>query len=149
MHNAGAVVSYNSDSDELARRLNTEAAKAVKYGGVSEEEALQFVTLNPAKQLHVDDRVGSIAPGKDADLAVWSGSPLSTQSRCEQTWIDGRRYFDRDEDRLLRAEREKMRAGLVQKVLKYLNRKGGGSESTKRSRPTKGEESGGDEAGEP
>jgi imidazolonepropionase-like amidohydrolase len=146
MHDAGVVVSYNSDSDELARRLNTEAAKAVKYGGVSEEEALKFVTLNPAKQLHVEDRVGSIEPGKDADLAVWSGSPLSTQSVCEQTWIDGRRYFDRDEDRLMRADREKLRASLVQKALKLSAGKGAGS--TKKSRPAKEEESD-DEVGKP
>ena len=78
MHNAGVVVSFNSDDAELARRLNLEAAKAVKYGGVPPEEALKFVTLNPAKQLRIDEHVGSLEPGKDADLVVWSGSPLST-----------------------------------------------------------------------
>ncbi len=118
MHDAGVVVSFNSDSDELARRLNTEAAKAVKYGGMSEEEALKLVTINPAKQLRIDDRVGSIEPGKDADFAVWSGSPLSTFSVCEQTWIDGKKYFDRNEDRALGQELTAERAALIQKILK-------------------------------
>src|SRR5690606_33811172 len=97
-HRAGVVVSFNSDDAGLARRLNQEAAKAVKYGGVPPEEALKFVTLNPAKQLRIDRRVGSLTRGKDADLVVWSGSPLSNYSVCEQTWIDGRKYFDRAED---------------------------------------------------
>jgi imidazolonepropionase-like amidohydrolase len=91
----GVTVSFNSDSSELARRLNIEAAKAVKYGATSETEALKFVTLNPAKQLRVDNRVGSLKPGKDADLAIWSGSPLDTGSVCLQTWVDGKKYFDR------------------------------------------------------
>lgn len=117
MHNAGVVVSFNSDDAELARRLNLEAAKAVKYGGVSPEEALKFVTLNPAKQLRIDRWVGSLEPGKDADLVVWSASPLSTYGRCEQTWIDGRRYFDRQEDQQARDDAAKLRAALVQRVL--------------------------------
>ncbi len=94
MHDRGVVVSFNSDSDDLARRLYQEAAKAVKYGGVAESEALQLVTLNPAKQLHIDGRVGSLEPGKDADFVVWSGSPLDSFTVCRQTWIDGREYFD-------------------------------------------------------
>jgi N-acetylglucosamine-6-phosphate deacetylase len=102
LRDAGVLVSFNSDDAELARRLNLEAAKAVKYGKVPEEEALKFVTLNPAKQLGIDKRVGSIEVGKDADLVVWSGPPLSTLSRCEQTWVDGRRYFDRTEDQAMR-----------------------------------------------
>lgn len=117
MHEQGVVVSFNSDSDELARRLNTEAAKAVKYGGVPEEEALKFVTLNPAKQLKVDNRVGSLEPEKDADFVIWSGSPLSTYSICEQTWIDGRKFFDRQEDRQLYEEAQRERATLIQKIL--------------------------------
>jgi imidazolonepropionase-like amidohydrolase len=110
------VVSYNSDSDELARRLNLEAAKAVKYGGVPEDEALKFVTLNPAKQLGVDGRVGSLEPGKDADFVVWSGHPLSTYSVCEQTWVDGRKYFDRAEDLAGREAILAERQALIQKV---------------------------------
>ncbi|MEX2114512.1 MAG: amidohydrolase, partial [Pirellulales bacterium] len=117
LHNAGVVVSFNSDNAELARRLNLEAAKAVKYGKVPPEEALKFVTLNPARQLHIDARVGSLEAGKDADLVVWSGSPLSTLSRCEQTWVDGRRYFDREEDRQAQAAAAALRATLVQRIL--------------------------------
>lgn len=117
MHQAGVVVSFNSDDAELARRLNLEAAKAVKYGGVAPEEALKFVTLNPARQLGIDRFVGSLEPGKHADLVVWSGPPLSTTSRCLQTWIDGRRYFDRQED-LARRKRDAQRhAALVQHAL--------------------------------
>ncbi|HEV3021467.1 MAG TPA: amidohydrolase family protein, partial [Pirellulales bacterium] len=117
MHRAGIVVSFNSDDAELARRLNTEAAKAVKYGGVPEQEALKFVTLNPAKQLGIDRWVGSIEVDKDADLALWNGPPHSTYTRCEQTWIDGRKYFDRETDRQLRSAAAKMRAALIQRIL--------------------------------
>ncbi len=117
MHEQEVVVSFNSDSDELARRLNTEAAKAVKYGGMSEEEALQFVTLNPAKQLGIDDRVGSLEVGKDADFVLWNGHPLSTYTVCEQTWIDGRKYFDREEDLQMRQQIRQERAHLIQKVI--------------------------------
>lgn len=117
MHNAGVVVSFNSDSDELARRLNLEAAKAVKYGGVPPQEALKFVTLNPAKQLRIDARVGSLEAGKDADFVLWNQSPLSTYTFCLQTWIDGRKYFDREEDKKMRAEITRQRAVLIQKIL--------------------------------
>jgi len=117
MHQAGVVVSFNSDDRELARHLNHEAAKAVKYGGVPPEEALKFVTLNPARQLRIDRHVGSLEPGKDADLVVWSASPLSTMSRCEQTWIDGRQYFDRKQDAASRKANRKIRLALIQKIL--------------------------------
>lgn len=117
MHRQKVVVSFNSDDDELGRHLNHEAAKAVKYGNVSREEALKFVMLNPAKQLRIDRWVGSLEAGKDADLVIWSGDPLSVRSRCEETWIDGRKYFDRDDDRALRAEQAKMRAALIKKIL--------------------------------
>jgi len=95
MHQRGVLVSFNSDSSDHARRLNFEAAKAVKYGGTSEADALRFVTLNPARQLRIDHRVGSLAPGRDADFAIWSGHPLDSSSLCLETWIDGARYFDR------------------------------------------------------
>ncbi|MBL9186337.1 MAG: amidohydrolase family protein [Opitutaceae bacterium] len=117
MHRAGVLVSFNSDNNELARRLNTEAAKAVKYGGLSEEEALKFVTLNPAKQLRVDNRVGSLEPGKDADFVIWSANPISSYARVEQTWIDGRPYFSLAEDAELRSAAATEREALVQKAL--------------------------------
>ena len=117
MHNAGVVVSFNSDDRELARHLNHEAAKAVKYGGVPRQEALKFVTLNPARQLRIDRYVGSLESGKHADLVVWSKSPLSTFSVCEQTWIDGRRYFSRSEDLRRRESVRRSRTRLVQKIL--------------------------------
>ena len=118
-HDAGVLTSFNSDSDELARRLNREAAKAVKYsnGRIMPEEALRFVTINPAIQLGIDDRVGSLEPGKDADFAVWSGDPLSTLTRCEQTWIDGRRYFSLDDDRAMRDRIAAERQRLIEKIL--------------------------------
>ncbi len=128
MHSAGVNVSFNSDDRELARHLNHEAAKAVKYGGVDPLDALKFVTLNPAKQLRIDEHVGSLEVGKDADLVVWSGPPLSILSRCQQTWIDGQKYFDVEEDRQLRQQRDQMRIALVQKILKSgeaMNKPGG------------------------
>lgn len=117
MHQAGVVVSFNSDDRELARRLNLEAAKAMKYGKIPAEEALKFVTLNPAKQLRIDKHVGSIEVGKHADLAVWSRSPLSSFTRCEQTWVDGRKYFDRAEDQQAQEAAAAQRQQLVHKIL--------------------------------
>ena len=110
MHRAGVLVSLNSDSDELARRLNVEAAKAMKYGDVPEEEALKMITLNPARQLGIDARVGSVEVGKDADVVIWNGHPLSTLSRVETTFIDGEIFFDREQDlaRRQRLEAERL-----------------------------------------
>ena len=127
MHRAGVVVSFNSDDDELARHLNTEAAKAVKYGGVPPLEALKFVTLNPAKQLRIADRVGSLEPGKDADFVIWNAPPLSSYARVEQTWIDGRKYFDFADDLKARADADTERAALVQKILPERQRVLGGA----------------------
>jgi imidazolonepropionase-like amidohydrolase len=98
MEKAGVIASVNSDSDELARRLNQDAAKAMKYGGMSEEEALKLCTINPAKQLRLDHRMGSIEVGKDADVVIWTGHPLSTYSRVETTFVDGEPLFDRAAD---------------------------------------------------
>ena len=84
LRDRGALVVFNSDSSDLARRLYTEAAKAVKYGGTPEVEALKFVTLNPAKLLRIDQRVGSLEPGKDADVAIWSRSPLDSRTVCRK-----------------------------------------------------------------
>lgn len=118
MHKEGITVAFNSDDGEMARRLNQEAAKAVKYGGVSEEEALKFVTLNPAKLLHVDNRVGSIKEGKDADIVVWSDNPLSIYARALQTYVDGKLYFDLDRDRTMQEDNQKERARIIQKMMK-------------------------------
>jgi len=117
LHRAGVLTSFNSDNAEMARRLNTEAAKAVKYGGLTPEEALAFVTINPAKQLKLGDRIGSLEVGKEADFVIWNSYPLSTSARPEQTWIEGRRYFDLAEDAALRAAADAERAALVQKAL--------------------------------
>ena len=117
MHNVGVNTVINSDDAEMARRLNQEAGKAVKYGGVSEEEALKMVTLNPAKALHVDNKVGSIKVGKDADVVLWSEHPLSIYAKSLYTIVDGTVYFDREKD----AERSKQvtaeRTKLIQKML--------------------------------
>ena len=98
MQKKGVVVSLNSDDEELIRHLNTEAAKAMKYGGLSETDALAMVTINPAKQLGIDSRVGSIEAGKDADLAIYDKYPLSDYAKVQKVLIDGRLYFDRDND---------------------------------------------------
>ena len=129
MHERGVLVSFNSDSSDLARRMNTEAAKAVKFGGVSEEEALKFVTLNPAKQLGIDKRVGSLEPGKDADFVVWSGHPLDTRSVVLQTWIDGKKYFDRDEAAKRSVALKQEREDLIAKAKKLKRLAGGGGGS--------------------
>ena len=117
MHNVGVNTVINSDDAEMARRLNQEAGKAVKYGGVPEEEAFKMVTLNPAKALHVDHKVGSIKVGKDADVVLWSDSPISIYAKSLYTIVDGTVYFDREKD----AEKSKQvtaeRTKLIQKML--------------------------------
>ena len=95
------LVSFNSDDDELARRLNTEAAKAIQYGDLDPNEALKLVTINPAKQLKIDKYVGSLEPKKDADFVIWDGEPLSVYSQVEETWIDGIRYYSKKENEIL------------------------------------------------
>ena len=123
MHREG-VVAVNSDDAEMGRRLNQEAAKSIKYGGLTEEEALKLVTLNPAKLLHLDDRMGSIKSGKDADLVLWSDNPLSIYARPEVTMVDGIIYFDLETDAEKRKAIAAERARLIQKMLKV--KKGGG-----------------------
>ena len=117
MHNAGVTVALNSDNSELSRRLNLEAAKAVKYGGVSQEEAWKFVTLNPAKLLRLDDKVGSLKVGKDADIVLWSGHPMSLYTKTEQTYIEGALYFDKDEHLNKLGEIKKEKNNLIQQML--------------------------------
>ena len=123
---AGVVTSFNSDSDELARHMNTEATKAVRYGGLSREEAIKFVTLNPAKQLRIDAMCGSLEPGKDADFVIWSADPLSVYARCMQTWVDGVRQFDVDTDRIMRARDAKTRTALIALATSEWGKSGGG-----------------------
>jgi len=125
MHKVGVNVAINSDDAEMARRLNQEAAKSVKYSSVSEEDALKMVTLNPAIMLHIDKTVGSIKAGKDADLVVWSDHPLSIYAKAEKTLVDGIVYFDREKDMELRKKVQAERTRLIQKMLD--EKKGGGS----------------------
>lgn len=117
MQDAGVLASINSDDAEMARRLNQEAAKSVMYSGMDEAAAWKLVTINPAKTLHVDNRVGSIKVGKDADLVLWSANPLSIYAKAEQTYVDGAKFFDREEDVQLREDMKKERARLIQKIL--------------------------------
>ncbi|MFL6247489.1 MAG: amidohydrolase family protein [Thermoanaerobaculia bacterium] len=109
------VTSVNSDSDELARHLNHDAAKAMKYGGLTEEEALRLCTINPARQLRLDSHIGSIEVGKDADLVIWNGHPLSSYSRVDTTFIEGEVYFDREQDLAQREAMRREKAALLKK----------------------------------
>ncbi|WCO00734.1 amidohydrolase family protein [Psychroserpens ponticola] len=122
MHNAGVVVAINSDDGEMSRRLNQEAAKSVKYGGVSEEDAWKFVTLNPAKLLHIDDKVGSIKVGKDADLVLWSDHPLSIYAKAEKTLIEGVTYFDIKRDEIMRSRIKTEKAELINEMMLAKNK---------------------------
>jgi imidazolonepropionase-like amidohydrolase len=116
MHNMGITTAFNSDDAEMARRLNQEAGKAVLYGGVPEEEAFKFVTLNPAKMLHIDNKVGSLKAGKDADVVIWSDNPLSIYAKVEKTFVDGIAYWDMERDAQIRTEQKAERARLIQKM---------------------------------
>lgn len=122
MHNAGLVVAYNSDDAEMSRRLNQEAAKAVKYGNISEEDAWKFVTLNPAKLLHIDDKVGSLKVGKDADVVLWSDNPLSIYAKAEKTIIEGVVYFDIEKDAEKQLTITKERSLLIGQMLQEKNK---------------------------
>ncbi len=108
----GVNVSINSDSNERMRRLNLDAAKMMKYGGVPEEESLKMITLNPAKQLGIDKRTGSLETGKDADIVIWTAHPFSVYARPEMTMIEGEVYFDRSRDLTRRAELQREREAL-------------------------------------
>ena len=134
---AGVVTSFNSDSDELARHMNTEATKAVRYGGLTREEAIKFVTLNPAKQLRIDAMCGSLEPGKDADFVIWSADPLSVYARCMQTWVDGVRQFDVDTDRIMRARDAQTRTALIALATSEWGKSGGGDSGGGKGRPGK------------
>jgi imidazolonepropionase-like amidohydrolase len=116
MTRVGLNVAINSDDAEMARRLNQEAGKTVKYGGLTEDEALKLVTLNPAKMLHVDDKVGSIKVGKDADLVLWTNNPLSIYAVAQTTIVDGTIYFDRERDAELRKQIQAEKTRLIAKL---------------------------------
>jgi imidazolonepropionase-like amidohydrolase len=132
MRDRGVVVSFNSDSDELARRLYTEAAKAVKYGGTPEIEALKFVTINPARQLHIDSHVGSLEPAKDGDFAIWSKAPLDSGTVCLQTWIEGKKYFDRTFNAERAGRLQKERNDLIAKAKEITKPSGSESSGSKK-----------------
>ena len=136
MTRAGVNVSINSDSDERARRLNIEAAKAMRYGELTEEEALKTITWNPAWQLGIQDRVGSIEVGKDADIAIWNGHPFSVYSRVDTTFIDGEVFFDRQQDLARRADFLKQRAQLEQAEPNRPPRGGASPQAPRRRPPT-------------
>lgn len=116
MHQAGVTVAINSDDGEMARRLNQEAAKTIMYGGMSEVEALKTVTLNPAKLLHLDDRMGSIKAGKDGDVVLWNDHPLSIYAKAEMTLVDGKVYYDMKKDQEMREQIRKGRARLIARL---------------------------------
>lgn len=115
MHKKGVLVSLNSDDAEMMRHLNQEAAKSVRYGGLTDDEALALITINPAKQLAIDNRVGSIEPGKDADLVIYDKHPLSNYAKVQKVFIDGEMYFDRDKDMSERAVKAARRKQLMEK----------------------------------
>ncbi|PUZ19983.1 amidohydrolase [Chitinophaga costaii] len=127
MQQEGLTVAINSDDAEMARRLNQEAAKTVKYGGNTEADAWKMVTINPAKLLHIADRVGSIKTGKDADVVLWSDNPLSIYAKAEKTIVDGIVYFDRDLDTQMHQRITAEKNRLVQKMLAE-KKKGGGTQ---------------------
>ena len=134
MHNQGLVVAFNSDDAEMSRRLNQEAGKAVKYGNVPEVEAWKFVTLNPAKLLHIDDKVGSIKVGKDADVVLWSANPLSIYAKAEKTLIEGVDYFDIAKDELKRTENANERNILIGQLMLEKNKGSNTQEPKKKER---------------
>lgn len=117
MHSMGLTVAINSDDAEMGRRLNQEAAKTIKYGGVSEIEAWKMVTLNPAKLLHLDDKMGSVKTGKDADLVLWSTNPLSIEAKVLVTMVDGVIYYSKEKDIELQKNNEKERMRIISKML--------------------------------
>jgi len=120
LHEAGVVTSLHSDDSQIATRMNWEAAKLVRTG-VDREVALSMVTSRTAELLGIQDRVGSLEPGKDADFVIWNGDPLSTMTIPEQTWVDGRRYFDIREDAELRRAVERERADLIRLIMEAGN----------------------------
>ncbi|MNX91658.1 isoaspartyl dipeptidase [compost metagenome] len=127
MTNMGLIVAINSDDPEMGRRLNQEAAKTIKYGGMTEDQAWKMVTLNPAKLLHLDDRMGTVQVGKDADLVLWTNNPLSITAKPLYTVVDGEILFDSQKDFQVQQEIAAERARIIAKM----------SEESKKGEPTK------------
>ncbi|GIU46917.1 periplasmic amidohydrolase [Shewanella sairae] len=117
MQDKGVLTSINSDDYEMQRRLNQEAAKSMMYCGMSAEDAWKMITINPAIQLGIEDKVGSLVEDKQADIVLWDSAPLSVYAKVDSTWIAGRRYFDRQQDSVAQIEVASERAALIQKVL--------------------------------
>ena len=132
----GVNTAINSDDAEMARRLNQEAAKSVKYGGLTEEQALNMVTINPAKMLHIDNKAGSIVVGKDADLVLWSDNPLSIYAMSLYTIVDGTVYFDREKDAQMREQIKTEKQRLIQKIAALKRSPGAGGGGRGFQRPT-------------
>jgi imidazolonepropionase-like amidohydrolase len=136
MTKVGINTAINSDDAEMARRLNQEAAKSVKYGGMAEEDAWKMVTLNPAKMLHLDSHMGSIKVGKDADIVIWDNDPLSIYASVEKTFVDGVCFYDKERDR---AKRETIRRERTRLALKMLDEKKAGAPVQEASKKTQTE----------
>jgi hypothetical protein len=135
LQRVGVNVAINSDDAEMARRLNQEAAKTIKYGGLTEEQALNTVTINPARALHIDHIVGSIEVGKQADLVLWSAHPLSIYARPLLTMIEGIPYFDLVRDEAAQSSRERERQRLIAELLKVKTEGKGGSKPRRKIDP--------------
>jgi len=122
MNKEGVTVSINSDDAEMSRRLNQEAAKTTKYGSITEETAWNFVTLNPAKLLQMDHRVGSIKVGKDADVVLWSENPLSVYTKAEKTVVDGIVFYDIEKEQVKKEQVQNERNELINLLLEAKNK---------------------------
>ncbi len=141
MHRRGVLASLNSDNPNLARRMNLEAAKALRYGDLSRQEALALVTINPARQLEIAGRTGSLAAGKDADVVIWNGDPLSVYSSADYTFVDGKMVFSRDADQAHREAYGRAREQLVEAIRSE-------GKTVEKEAPAEGEEISGREEGE-
>jgi imidazolonepropionase-like amidohydrolase len=118
LNSQGVLTCLHSDDAEMGRRLNQEAGKIIKYGGISEADALKLITLNPAKILHLDERTGSIKTGKDADLVLWTDNPLSVYARAFKTMIDGTFYFDEEQDAEMKMQIDSERNRIISNILR-------------------------------
>jgi imidazolonepropionase-like amidohydrolase len=137
MHESGVLTGLHSDNPELARRMNLDAAKAVRYGGVDPHDALKMITAWPADQLGIGHRTGRLSEGLDADFVIWNGHPLSVHSLVEQTWVDGRRYFDREADQRMRERLAAEHAELIALALASDADKGNGEDEAEDDQPAR------------